>query len=448
MKRGAWLRGHMLGFALLLGGHTWAGELTDAGTPVADAGGPGEPDEKPAVPRSEPPASGERESEAEREFRGWVNRRARAENLRLTALWRGDLDGDGAPERVALRCSPDPIYEQASWYVLERSPDEHWVLEWHQNQPGTCRWGVPSVAPHEWSVMGAALQLRDSYSGWESVDHIALRDGWPAIVSRWSEYHDFSGQSIQREAWDALQGSRWTHERARGEENRYVSTEFALLPVLAAEAPLPPTLNRIPVGRKHHSGEADASLRVSVLREGPDAVRVRLEVRDDVPRPVPDGTSAARFLAANHLELWWRPDERVSCEETLKASCSLRQLGLALRESGGVEARWLYPKKAKVPLPQAELRDGRVEVVIPLSLFGHAVAGPFEGLDVPFTAVFSDSDEDSGQQTLIATSDLQWGVPASFGSLVFTEGGRRHPSPKRGAVDWRRLEGKTRIRGE
>ncbi len=57
MKRGAWLRGHMLGLALLLGGRTWAGELTDAGTPVADAGGPGEPDEKPAMPRSEPPAS-------------------------------------------------------------------------------------------------------------------------------------------------------------------------------------------------------------------------------------------------------------------------------------------------------------------------------------------------------------------------------------------------------
>jgi hypothetical protein len=226
-----------------------------------------------------------------------------------------------------------------------------------------------------------------------------------------------------------------------------VSTEFALLPVLAQEAPLPPTLNRLPVGRKHHAGPADASLRVSVLRESPDALRVRLEVRDDLPRPVPEGASAARFLAADHLELWWRPaDTRAVCEETLKASCPLRQLGLALRESGGVEARWLYPKKVKGPLPVAELRDGRVEVVLPLSLLGYEETRLIDGWEVPFTAVFSDSDEDSGQQTLIATSDLQWGVPASFGSLVFTEGGRRHPAPGRGIVSWRRLEGKVRLR--
>jgi hypothetical protein len=163
---------------------------------------------------------------------------------------------------------------------------------------------------------------------------------------------------------------------------------------------------------------------------------------------VPEGASAARFLAADHLELWWRPYESVSCEETLKGSCPLRQLGIALRESGGVEARWLHPKKAKVPLPQAELRDGRVEVVIPLALLGYADLQPLEGLDIPFTAVFSDSDSDSGQQTLIATSDLQWGVPASFGSLVFTEGGRRFPSPELTHVQWRRLEARSRILGE
>lgn len=247
---------------------------------------------------------------------------------------------------------------QLSWYVLERSPDERWVLAWGENKPGgTCRLEEPHVAPREWSVMGAALELHDSYATWVSVHHLALRDGWPALVSFWRESHSNTHESVERQEWDGLQGTRWTAERKLdgGDGTRSVSTEFALLPVLAQEAPLPPTLNRIPVGRKHHAGAVDASLRVSVL-----------------------------------------------------------------------------------------------EVVLPLSLLGYAATRPIEGREVPFTAVFSDSDEDGGQQTLIATSDLQWGVPASFGSLVFTAGGRRHPAPapRHGIESWRRLEGKARLRGE
>ncbi|WNG44842.1 hypothetical protein F0U60_12620 [Archangium minus] len=87
---------------------------------------------------------------------------------------------------------------------------------------------------------------------------------------------------------------------------------------------------------------------------------------------------------------------------------------------------------------------GRMGGVLVL-LAGHAYEKP---TSIAFTAAYSDSDDASGQQTLVATSQLKWGVPASFGVLSFVEGGRRHYPPLEEAlkggnlqIEIRRLKG-------
>ncbi|HYO73992.1 MAG TPA: hypothetical protein VEU33_48780 [Archangium sp.] len=41
------------------------------------------------------------------------------------------------------------------------------------------------------------------------------------------------------------------------------------------------------------------------LAQGPDAVRLRIQVRDDVTVPASSGMSDRDLLGTDHLELWW-----------------------------------------------------------------------------------------------------------------------------------------------
>lgn len=392
------------------------------------------------------------ESAAERQFRQWLERRASEARLEVRKLWRGDLDGDKVPERVALLCSPVPGTGLANWFVIEKSPSERWLLEQHRNSGGDCQRfeqeaeDTPDAGPPaalQWLALGPSLELSDGYATWEATSRVALRDGAPAVVAMSGMSHSMNMAYSYGRDWERLRAQSSREEISEGPgEASHGGGWRALLPVLAREQPLPPTVNRVTFGKQHWSGEADAALEVSVLREGADAVRVRVKVRDDVARPVPKDADAARFLAADHLELWWQVAADAPCDEAKKAECPVRQLGVALREGGGVEARWLHPEKAPDALPAVELREDRVEVVLPLKLLGLRAPSPRPSW--PFTVAFSDSDSaEPGQQTLVATSGLRWGVPDTFSELVFTGEGRRYPAPGVGevTVETHRLKG-------
>jgi hypothetical protein len=401
------------------------------------------------------------ESDAERQFREWLERRATEARLKVRTLWRGDLDGDQVPERVALLCTREWEEGQKDWYVIEKSPSERWLLEQGRNTGGKCtsseeeaQGGPDAGAPRSkpWLALGPTLELSDGYSRWETRVEVALRDGVPSRVALESWANDMGIAYYSAEDWARLRfkhSERNTLEEDYEEDYELRLPESALIPVLAREQPLPPTVNHVTFGKKHWSGEADASLQVSVLQEGPDAVRVRLKVRDDVARPAPVGADLARFIASDHLELWWKMGWRRSWDTPKTPYAGVRQLGIALREDGSVDARWLFPEKTSAALPKVELRQGRVEVVLPLGLLG--IRKLFPPQRESFTAAWSDSDTPaSGQQTLVATSVLQWGVPESFSLLVFNEEGRRYPSPGHlgVGVEVRRLEGDVPLRGK
>ncbi|NMO15913.1 hypothetical protein HPC49_24215 [Pyxidicoccus fallax] len=439
------------------GTRRWCQGLVLGGLLVGSPGLTAAPDGGTSARAASPSRTSGAERAAERQFLAWLEPRAAEARLEVRTLWRGDLDGDRVPERVALLCSKVEDEALSFWYVIEKSPSVRWLLTQERNsgrcvrseeeEQGADRPDAGALTSMPWLALGSTIELQDGYSRWDARVRVALRDGRPSLVAAAGSSHDMVKAYGYEQDWERLRFEAWQHEI--GEEQPRPGAS-ALIPVLVRAQPLPPTVNRVTFGKEHWSGEADASLRVSALRERPDSVRVRVEVRDDVARPVPVGADTARFLAADHLELWWRMADDVSCDTSKKADCAVRQLGLALREDGGVEARWLFPEKTPAALPEVELHEGRVEVVLPVGLLGLGTV--VSSQRVAFTVAFSDSDASPyGQQTLVATSPLRWGVPATFGMLVFNVDGRRYPTPDSAddvAVEARRLEGDAPLRGE
>jgi hypothetical protein len=186
---------------------------------------------------------------------------------------------------------------------------------------------------------------------------------------------------------------------------------------------MPPT--HVTFQKTPHGGPADSSLTVRADLAG-DAPRVEMAATDDVLRPPPaTGVDDAAFLKTDHFELWFcAPDAPESCEKK-----DTRQLGVARTADGQLHARWLHPRghKEKLP-PVAAGPKGALIVTMPLAQLRHdgEPDGPLKG---ELTVAYSDADlAGKGQEAVVATSDLKWGVGYTFGKFVRHAGGARFPA--------------------
>jgi hypothetical protein len=343
---------------------------------------------------------------------------AYAHGLSYTVDWVSDaqLDEDPELEHLARLCEPSE-HSSSGLYVLEQAPGVLWSIS-----PDAEKHPCPSTPP---GTLPTRLELSmDEYRTWSSGS-VAFREGRPVLLES-STGGAIQGESIgnhsAEEDWEKLffsNSSASTKVSDEGEEIHHESSfAGAILPVLAsakAAATLPPTLNRVTHGATHWTGERDASLRVAALAQGTDAVRLRIQVRDDVAVPATSALSDRALLGTDHLELWWA----VPGGQT-------RQLAVARTHEGSLFARWLHPEGLTEPLPSLAFNGGAFLVDLPLSSLG--VKQPEGAWETRLTVAFSDSDAPgAGQQTLVATSSLRWNAPETFGRLVSFPGHTRYP---------------------
>jgi len=194
-------------------------------------------------------------------------------------------------------------------------------------------------------------------------------------------------------------------------------------------------------GAKWWSGHGDASLQMSARMAGDDLL-LDVTFADDAATLV-DEASPSSMLKGDHLELWWTtkgytagqsfelskygevnadwgavPKKLVAeAPEGAVASVAtqmkkVRQLGIA-QVKGQVRAVWLFPEGLSKPVPLVTAIKGGFQ--IRLARAGLDVRTQGKDWSVPLTAVFHDVDD--GKVTLVASSQLQWGAPGSFGQV-------------------------------
>jgi hypothetical protein len=210
------------------------------------------------------------------------------------------------------------------------------------------------------------------------------------------------------------------------------SSEGAVFLVEKEDAPklvgLPPARTYVTFGKKAWSGDADASMKVQVTGAG-GKIRAVLKIQDDKFVPVSDGTDAHALLRCDHVEVWF-------CQGATAGACGdsqVRQFGFALptEASAPIKPIWLYPAKVH-GTPPARVTSESGSVLIDLDVAAMGIKKPSSKWRMPFTVVFSDSDDaKAGQQTLVATSNLRRRDPGSFGLIV---GGVEQRFPSLGRV--------------
>jgi hypothetical protein len=222
--------------------------------------------------------------------------------------------------------------------------------------------------------------------------------------------------------WEGLKaGGHFTE----GNVKRNASLFLLLDPKSPWRAQLPRPQTHVTFQKTPHGGPADSSLTVRADLAG-DALRVEMEATDDVLRPPANAkVSDAAFLKADHFELWFcAPGATETCEKK-----ETRQLGVARTADGQLHGRWLQPKgnKEKLPAVAAGTAKGALVVTLPLAQVRHD--GQADGeLKGELTVSYSDADlEGKGQEAMVATSDVKWGVGSTFGKFVRHAGGARFP---------------------
>ena len=110
---------------------------------------------------------------------------------------------------------------------------------------------------------------------------------------------------------------------------------------------------------------------------------------------------------------------------------------VAVTTNGQAVAQWLHPEGNPEPLPRAQVVGDAIRVTFaPYQLFREDRVHADTLRPVHFTVAFSDSDRPTdGQQTLVASSELTWGVPPTFGWLLMP----RHPAGGVRIGDWKAL---------
>jgi hypothetical protein len=197
------------------------------------------------------------------------------------------------------------------------------------------------------------------------------------------------------------------------------SAEGAVFQVEKEGAPqlggLPPAKTYVTFGKKSWSGDADASMQVRVTGAGAK-IRVGLTIQDDKFVPVADGADAHALLRGDHVEVWFcQGGDTKACDDS-----RVRQFGFAVPADASTQVKplWLYPANIQgVPPVRVSFKDK--EIVAELDLPAMGIKRPSGRWRMPFTVVFSDSDDPkAGQQTLVATSKLHRRDPSSFGLIV------------------------------
>lgn len=355
---------------------------------------------------------------ADARFRMAVSRTAKSAGLRAVTLWRGDLDGDpSTTEYAALLCPPesDSSLDSAEVYLVLAEATHGSAFQVTRNAGSLCQDAQPST---EFLPLHGAIEVSDVYASWDGSMKVAIRDARLVRLADTMNSHTFTRIIAQTRDWNALtfKGSIAPNDLATP-----VATSGDL--ILARPdggADLRTGWTEVVHGKEQWTGAGDAQLQVSATLRG-DAVELTLHTGDDVRLPVPANADDKAFLAADHIELWWAPDAPSKiCPKA--ATCLRLHLGAGVRADGTWDVRWLEP----VPLPVPEVKGTAEALTVRLA---RAQLSPADHANVPFTAVYSDSDAaGAGQQTLVATSTLRWGKSESFGRLVWLNGGARFPA--------------------
>ena len=230
----------------------------------------------------------------------------------------------------------------------------------------------------------------------------------------------------------------WVAPRFRwngGGEPDNQDREYAIVLALPGGSPGRKYLDKLrtftTLGKTDGPGDAGVDVKAELIG---DTMAITISVVDDKNIPMKTATASdADLLKSDHIELWY---------QTGAAESDIRQLGIARLASGAVHARWLHPRQSataktpKVPLPKVTSpAPDRFLLEIPAAVL---FAGePFirdQRNQIGFTAAFSDTDlAGKRQQTVVATSLLEWGKWESLGKLVWLENGARFPSFRGGS---------------
>lgn len=204
-------------------------------------------------------------------------------------------------------------------------------------------------------------------------------------------------------------------------------------------------------GRSAWSGAADLSMELRTLWT-PEALWLGIEIDDDVA-VIPRCDEPRTLLRSDHLELWIDTgrdlhqrgtEPRIEEHRALYQEAPIRHepdealhnITLGVGSEGTVCLQRFLPRERIQDSPDADpltiglqaeasqLEDGRhqLEIVIPAAFFGvdnlERFEGRIEGLGFAVAAYDADDSEAPQQDSVLATSTLQWGDPYSLGMLV------------------------------
>jgi hypothetical protein len=189
-------------------------------------------------------------------------------------------------------------------------------------------------------------------------------------------------------------------------------------------------------GQSNWSGPADLSFETA-MRYDTKGLYLNIKVKDD--KRVPYKKS---LLACDHVELWFDLDySKVAmvdgdyelAELRTKPDAKTFQLAVLPKQGGACSFRQFYPEgKEQEDIEgmvgySSETKDGwEIEFLLPFTVFENIMQESMNTGDNAFmnmTITISDSDnaEQPKQETMMATSNLKWGNPCTFGKAFFKE---------------------------
>lgn len=178
----------------------------------------------------------------------------------------------------------------------------------------------------------------------------------------------------------------------------------------------------ITYGKKNWGGAKDLSLRAKTLIQG-NNLHIFAEITDD--QVIINDTTD---LKQDHLEIWLDSRESIQTEiDPEYNTYGYRHTKTGLYQFAVYKnkvMRYLPQSKAEPHLTSALIKTKTgytVEVCIPLDRFLTFQLN--KSLPIRFTLVVSDTDSITkpAQETLLATSTLQWGNPFTLGAIVLTQ---------------------------
>jgi hypothetical protein len=193
------------------------------------------------------------------------------------------------------------------------------------------------------------------------------------------------------------------------------------------------------------SGAADLSFSAATLWDA-ESLYIGVNVTDEKVISVENWE---KILKGEHLELWFDFSgflvEWENMQLRQKPDASVAQIGVGLTESGSENIiRFFYPEKPNknygITSASALTENGyQIEVQIPFSILQEFVPEDYQWAarkNFGFTIVVSDTDNPSQrkQDCLMATSEVQWGNPYTFGACYLFE---HYEKPDYPLKEWR-----------